>query len=80
MQTGIRIIKREALNGRTADSTNTPTKSDRERERERVDTVKAWIADWHERKRSVQKAADSIISSIGGRRETPSKRFSPELI
>ena len=56
-------------------------KSDRERERETMDTVKAWIADWHERKRSMQNAADSIIRSIGARRENPTKRFaSSELI
>ena len=80
MQTGIRVIKRDALNERTAVSTNTTTKSDRERERETVATVKIWIADWQDRKQSLQKAAESIISSIGGRREIPSKRFSPGLI
>jgi hypothetical protein len=79
MQGQIRIIKRGAKLCRTADSTNTTTKTDRERERESVDTIKGWIAEWHERKRSLQQAADSIISSIAGRRETQTKRFSPEL-
>ena len=75
MQAGIRIIKRGAQNGLSDVSANPVAKSDRERERETVDTVKAWIADWHERKRSLQNAADSIIRSIGARREGSTKRF-----
>ena len=75
MQAGIRIIKRGAQNGRSDLSANPVAKSDREREREAMDTVKAWIADWHERKRSLQIAADSIIRSIGARRESPTNRL-----
>jgi hypothetical protein len=75
MQTGIRIIKRGAQNGRSNRSANPVTKSDSERERERVETVKAWIADWHDRKRSMQEAADAILRSIGTRRERPTNRF-----
>ena len=80
MQTRIRIIKRGAATGRTPDATHLPTKSDRERERETVNTVKTWIVDWHERKHALQTAANSLISSIGARREPPTKRLSPELI
>ena len=79
MQTRIRIIKRGAATGPTLDPANPATKSDRERERETVATVNAWIADWHERKQSLQNAASSIISSIGGHGEAPTKRFSPGL-
>ena len=68
MQARIRIIKRGAQN-RSDISANPVPKSDGERERETVDTVKAWIADWHERKRSSQNAANSIIRSLGARRE-----------
>ena len=80
MQTRIKVIKRGTATGPNHDSTNPATKSDRERERETVDTVKGWIADWHERKRSLQVAANSIISSIGVRRDAPTNRLSPGLI
>ena len=72
MQARIRIIKRGAQN-RSDIAANPVAKSDGERERETVDTVKAWIADWHERKRSSQNAANSIIRSIGARREGSAK-------
>lgn len=75
MPAGIRIIKRGAQNGRSDVAASPVAKSDRERERETVDSVKAWIADWHERKRSMQETADSILRSIGARREPPTKRF-----
>ena len=41
-------------------------KSDRERERERVNTVKAWVADWEKRKRSLYDAAILDIRSMAG--------------
>ena len=75
MQTGIRVIKRGAQNGRSDVAASPVAKSDRERERETVDTVKAWIADWHERKRSLQDAADLLIRSISAGRESSTKRF-----
>jgi hypothetical protein len=75
MQAGIRIIKRGAQNGRSDVAANPVAKSDRERERESVDTVKAWIADWHERKCLLQNAADSLIRSIRARPESSTKRF-----
>lgn len=68
MQTRIKIVKRGTSNGRTQPSMNRTLKSERERERETVATVKTWIADWQDRKRSLQVAADSLISSIGLRR------------
>jgi len=70
MQTRIKIIKRGTPNDRSNASTNRTLKSERERERETVATVKTWIADWHDRKRSLQQAADSLISSMGLRRGT----------
>ena len=79
MQTRIRIVKRGAMTAPTHDSTPA-IKTERERERETVDTVKSWIADWHERKQSLQAAANSLISSIGARREPPTRRLRPELI
>ena len=79
MQTRIRIVKRGAI----TDPTHDPTpaiKTERERERETVDTVKSWIADWHERKQSLQAAANLLISSMDARREPPTSRLRPELI
>ena len=70
MQAGIRVIKRGAQNGMNGVSGKPIAKSDREREREAVDTVKAWVADWQERKRSLQCAAVSLIRSIDSGRES----------
>ena len=75
MQSGIRIIKRGTQNGMNGVSGKQIAKSDRDREREAVDTVKAWVADWEERKRSLQSAAVSLIRSIEGGRESSTKRF-----
>jgi hypothetical protein len=50
-------------------------KSDRAREREAVDAVKAWIADWEERKRSLHSAAVALIRSIESGGESSTKRF-----
>ena len=74
MQAGIRIIKRGAQSGRSELSTD-HVKSDRERERETVNTVKAWVADWETRRRSLRNAADAILCSIGDHRERQTKRF-----
>ena len=75
MQAGIRIIKRGAQSGRSELSADHVAKSDRERERETVNTVKAWVADWEARRRSLRNAADAILCSIGDRRERQTKRF-----
>ena len=56
-------------------SANPTVKSDRQRERENVETVKAWVADWEQRKRSLQKAADAIIRSIDRGSENTTKEF-----
>lgn len=75
MQAGIRIIKRGTQNGMNDVSGKPIAKSDRDREREAVDTVKAWVADWEERKRSLQSAAVSLIRSIDMGRESSTKCF-----
>ena len=77
MQPGIRIIKRGAQGGRSDVAASPLAKSDRERERETVVTVKAWIAEWHERKRSLQNAADLIVRSLGS--ESPTNRFTIDI-
>ena len=66
MQAGVRIIKRSSQNGMNGVSVTPIIKSDRERERERVNTVKAWVADWEKRKRSLYDAALLDIRSMAG--------------
>jgi hypothetical protein len=75
MQARIRIIKRgtaKKINGCSAKPT---TKSDRQLERETVDTVKAWVTDWHERKIQLQTAAEALIRSTGIRRDGTTQGF-----
>ncbi len=75
MQARIRIIKRGTagvMNGLSAEPT---TKSDRQLERETVDTVKGWVADWHERKIQLQTAAHALICSLGTRGDETTQRL-----
>ena len=75
MQARIRIIKRSSHNGMNGVAANPIIKSDRERERETVDTVKGWVADWHERQVQLQTAADALIRSMGIRRDGTTQRL-----
>lgn len=75
MQARIRIIKRGTaivMNGLSVEPT---TKTDRQIERETVDTVKGWVADWHERKIQLQTAADALICSMRIHREGTTQRL-----
>jgi DNA-binding transcriptional regulator YiaG len=56
-------------------SANPMIKSDREREREAVNTVKAWVADWEKRKRSLHDAALLVLRSIDRGSENTTKEF-----
>jgi hypothetical protein len=75
MQARIRIIKRSSQIDMDCVSANPIIKSDRERERETVNTVKAWVADWERRNRSLQNAANAIIRSIDRGNENTTKEF-----
>ena len=75
MQARIRIIKRGALNGINGFTANPTAKSDRQRERETVETVKAWVADWEQRKRSLHDAAILVLRSIDRGSENTTKEF-----
>ena len=75
MQARIRIIKRGSQDAMKGVSANPIIKSERERERETVDTVKGWVADWHERKVQLQTAADALIRSIVIRRDETTQRL-----
>jgi hypothetical protein len=76
MQERIRIIKRSSQNCVNGVSANPIIKSDRERERETVNTVKAWVADWEQRKRSLHEAAILVLRSIDRGSENTTKEFS----
>lgn len=75
MQARVRIIKRSSQNGMNSVSANPIIKSDRVRERETVNTVKAWVADWEQRQRSLHDAAILLIRSIDGGSENTTKEF-----
>ena len=75
MQARIRIIKHISQNGVNGVSANPIIKSDRERERETVNTVKAWVADWEQRKRSLHDAAILVLRSIDRGSENTTKEF-----
>ena len=75
MQARIRIIKRGSQNGVNCISSNSTIKSDRERERETVNTVKAWVADWEQRKRSLHDAAILVLRSIDHGNKNTTKEF-----
>jgi hypothetical protein len=75
MQARIRIIKRgtgRVMNGFSAKPT---TKTNRQIERETVATVKGWVADWDQRKRSLHHAAILLIRSIDRGSENTRKEF-----
>jgi hypothetical protein len=75
MEGRIRIIKRGAPNAINPLSTNSIAKSDQQRERETVETVKTWVADWQQRRRSLHDAAMLLIRSIDRGRENTTKDF-----
>jgi hypothetical protein len=76
MQAQIRIIKRGSQNRMSSVSANPIIKSDRERERETVNTIKAWVADWEKRKRSLHDAAMLMLRSIDRGSENKTQEFS----
>ncbi|HEU5235666.1 MAG TPA: hypothetical protein VFU37_00910 [Pyrinomonadaceae bacterium] len=63
MDSRIKVIK-----GGTRSNPNslasTPGKTERERKRETADTVKSWITEWEERKRSLRKSALTLITCL----------------
>jgi hypothetical protein len=75
MQEGIRIIKRSSQDCVNRVSANPIIKSDSERERETVNTVKAWVADWEQRKRSLHESAILVFRSIDRGSENTTKEF-----
>ncbi len=70
MDSRIRVIKRGTRTDPNS-ATGTIQKTERERERETADTVKNWIAEWEERKRSLSVFASTLISSLDQRSQSP---------
>ena len=75
MQPQIRIIKRGTGKVMSGFSATPTTKTDRQIERETVDTVKGWVTDWEQRKRSLHDAAILVLRSIDRGCENTTKEF-----
>ena len=64
MQSRIRIIKRGTDVSTKALCANNVEKTVEQRERDTANTVKSWVAEWEERKRSLRLAALSMVRSL----------------
>jgi hypothetical protein len=63
MNSKIKVIKGGAR-GNSNGLAGTIQKTERERERETADTVKSWITEWEERKRSLTASAFALITCL----------------
>ena len=63
MNSKIKVIKR-GTGGNSNGLASTIQKTERERERETADTVKTWITEWEERKRSLTASAFALITCL----------------
>jgi len=70
MNSAIKIIKRGAI----AKPNNVPVlpaeKTEQQRERDTAGTVQTWVADWKERKRSLQLATFAFVRALDQSRQT----------
>ena len=69
MNSEIRIIKRGAFGNQDRVPVHAE-KTEQERERETANTVKAWVAEWEERKRSLHIAAFALVRALDQSRQT----------
>ncbi|HKV36066.1 MAG TPA: hypothetical protein VJP89_17130 [Pyrinomonadaceae bacterium] len=67
MSSRIRIIKRGALKEPNSFAVHHAEKTEQERERETASTVKGWVAEWGERKRSLQIASFALVRTLDHR-------------
>jgi hypothetical protein len=65
MNSRIRIIKRGVLGKPNGSPVQCAEKTAQERERETASTVKEWVAEWEERKRSLQMATFELLRGLG---------------
>ena len=63
MNSKIKVIK-GGTRGNSNGLAGTIQKTERERERETTDTVKSWITEWEERKRSLTASAFALITRL----------------
>lgn len=70
MNSGIRIIKRGALEKANSFPVQHAEKTDQERERETASTVQTWVAEWEARKRSLSVAAFALVRALDQSRQT----------
>jgi len=69
MNSAIKIIKRSTL-GNSSFPVPQVEKTQQERERETASTVKGWVAEWEERKRSLQIATFAFVRALDQSRQT----------
>ena len=68
MNSKIKVIK-GGTRGNPNSVASTIQKTERERARKTADTVKSWITEWEERKRSLTASAFALITSLDQRSE-----------
>ena len=64
MNSRIRIIKHGALGKPNGSPVHHAEKTAQERERETASTVQGWVAEWKERKRSLQMATFALLRGL----------------
>lgn len=69
MNSGIRIIKRGVLEKPNSVPRHEVEKTARESERETASTVQEWVAEWKERKRSLQMATAAFVRALDQSRQ-----------
>jgi hypothetical protein len=70
MNSAIKIIKRGALAAKPNVPVRDTEKTEQERERETTSTVQSWVAEWKERKRSLQIATFVFVRALDQSRQT----------
>ena len=70
MNSAIKIIKRGAIGKPNDVPVHNTEKTDEQRERETAGTVQAWVAEWKERKRSLQLATFAFVRALDQSRQT----------
>ena len=70
IHSAIKIIKRDTLRNPNNLPVCQPEKTPQERERETASTVKGWVAEWEERKRSLQIATFEFVRALDESRQT----------
>jgi hypothetical protein len=73
MNSKIKVVKRGAR-GNSNGWAGGIQKTERERERETADTVKSWITEWEERKRSLTASALALITGLHHRTQNSAQQ------